>query len=317
VSRKKRAPLQNWAEYLAVRQLECLLHCLGARTVLSVGRLLGAFLWRADRRHVRIAEANLGIAFPHWPAGRIRKTARDCFEHLGMVLTEILYLPRLLKHRPLESWMEIEGGEHLARLPEREGLILVSGHVGHWEMSGWASARLARLARGLHAIARPLDNPLLDRLLARIRNSMGQRIVEKYGALRRMSAVVRSGDTLGVLMDQDARSEGVFVDFFGRPASTVGSVAALAAKHGAWMVPVCCVRVSRAPHYRFRILPPLRPVREGDRETALRANTRAVNAAIEEMIRAFPEQWLWMHRRWKTKKPACDRPHATCVQQTA
>lgn len=297
-----RSAARDHVEYFAVRAFGTLVQVLSDRVALSLGRAIGTLAYLVDRRHREVTLENLRRAFPGEPSEEsCRSLARRCFQHLGCVLVECLKFPRLNLAARLDEYVTISGvAETREALAQGKGLLMISGHVGNWELSGIAvSLRVAPVV----SVARPLDNALLGRHLLAIRQAWNQRIIDKRGALRGMSRTLKARGLVGVLIDQNAGRDGVFVDFFGRKASTTGSVAALALRMGCPVVPASSYRVGSGFRYHVALGKPLELVRTGDRERDVRENTAMFTKCIERFIRQHPEQWLWLHRRWKAQPP--------------
>ena len=200
------------------------------------------------------------------------------------------------------SRVEVEGLDHLkAAVAQGRGVLLLTAHFGNWELLAAANAQTGY---PLSVVARPLDSPVLDRLVARFRESGGVLVIPKRRALRRVLEALRRGSMVGILLDQNtSRREGVFVPFFGDLASTSKSLAVLAFSSGAPVVPVF---IHREPGGRHRVVvePAIPPPSTGDREQDILAFTAAFANIVEARIRQGPEQWLWIHRRWKTRPAA-------------
>jgi KDO2-lipid IV(A) lauroyltransferase len=267
---------------------------------LWLGRRLGDLAWIALPRRRRIATANLARAFPHASGAERRRLARRASQHLGMTLIE---LARVLA-RPLDATLariRLEGVEHLRAAMAAHGrALLLTAHLGNWELLS-AAHRLTGFP--LSIVVRPLDAPWLDALAERLRRRAGVELIDKRGALRSVLAALRRGRMIGILMDQNAaRREGVFVDFFGRPASTSRSLALLAVRTQTPVVPVFARRDAAGRH-TVVIHPALAPPAANGAEAAVVELTARCTHAIERAIRETPEQWLWSHDRWRTRPP--------------
>ena len=274
---------------------------LPSRPAACLGRWLGdvGFLLLGGRR--RAALANLAIAFPDLPEAERRRLCRRSFEHLGLMAVELCFA----LSRPLERVLErvrVEGLGHLRAAMERHGRVLVlTAHVGNWELLSVAH-RLTGFP--LTIVVRPLDAPALNALAERLRLKAGVELVAKRGALRAVLSALDRGRMVGVLLDQNAsRREGVFVPFFGRPASTSKGLALLAMRTRAPVVPIFAHREADGRHL-VAIHPALEASGTPERDRAIIDLTMRCNAAIEAAIRRTPEQWLWIHRRWRTRPPA-------------
>ena len=273
---------------------------LPARLALAVGRRLGDLTALVLPRRRRVTLANLALAFPELTPAEHRRLAREAWRHLGMTVME---LARLLV-RPLESTLQeltFEGLAHLHGAMKTDGCaLMLTAHLGNWEYLS-AAARLTGYP--LSIVVRPLDSPVLDAVAERMRRKTGVELIPKRGALRPVLEALRRGRLVGVLLDQNtARHEGAFVPFFGHTASTSRSLAVLAVRTGAPVVPIFIAREAPGRH-RVVVEPPLpRPAVNG-REQAVVELTARCNQAIEAAIRRTPEQWLWSHDRWRTRPP--------------
>jgi len=264
----------------------------------AVGRGLGRFWGDVDSRHVTVAAANLRRAFPHWEPERRYRTAREVYAHFGQALWEILWLHGRSPARILDR-VETVGLENMkAALAAGRGAICATGHIGNWELFALAHSLLHQ---PLAVVARPLDNPELDRRLCEIRAQGGNVVIDKRFALAQVVRNLRQNRIVAILMDQNVQAtDGIFVDFFGRPAATTTVAAALAVRTGCALVPGHSV-LGRDGRYRLVYEPALRWSPSGNREADIALLTQRLTTIIEGWIRDAPEQWLWLHRRWKTR----------------
>ena len=298
--------LRSWFEYVPIRAIQLVLRLLSRRTALRLGRWIGFAAYLLDARHRRVALQNLADSLPGLRTAKDRRrVARRCFEHFGAVGVECLLLPY---RRPEEAdglavW---EGLDHLRKAHLKgHGVFVTSGHLGNWEMvalmQGWRGIPMSM-------VTRPLDNPLLEEMLARGRTMSGNEILHKQRAVRGMLQALRARRSIALVIDQDfPRSDRIFVDFFGRPAATAPTLGLLAVRTRAPIVPVVSELLSDG-RYRIRYLAPLEWASTGDREADVLDIMSRCTALLEEAIRRNPEQWLWMHRRWKTRpKPGKPR----------
>jgi KDO2-lipid IV(A) lauroyltransferase len=270
------------------------------------GHLAGTLGYWLDGRHRRIARANLQAAF----AGELdpraaRRIARACWSHFGRITFEALAFPRF-DRRSIGPEVRFEGLDHLrAAYARGKGVLQFSGHYGHWEL---AALMQAHLGLPLALVARPLDNPRLEPLLTGLRSLSGNRVVYKRHAVREILREVSRGGSVAILLDQDARRDGVFVPFFGRLASTTPTLALVALRTGAAIVPT---RSIPGPGGTYTIVyePEIAVAASGDRDADVHRITAACTARLEAWVRERPELWLWMHRRWKTR-PQGETPEA-------
>lgn len=276
----------------------------------ALGRWLGgalgdvAFVLLRSRR--RRALGNLRLALPELAPRARRRLCRHSFEHLGVTVLELA----AMLARPLEAMLAcvtVDGLPHLREAMERSGRALVlTAHLGNWEILSAAH----RLAGGypLAVVVRPLDVPGLNALVERLRLKTGVELIDKRRALRPVLAALARGGMVGILLDQNAsRREGVFVPFFGCAASTSRSIAVLALRTGSPIIPIFARREPGGRH-RVSILPAVEPPAGPAGEAAVVALTARCTEVVEAAIREVPEQWLWMHHRWRTR-PERERHH--------
>jgi KDO2-lipid IV(A) lauroyltransferase len=265
------------------------------------GRGLGRLAWSVGGRDRQRTLDHLALAFPDLPIAARRALGRDCFRHQGMNLAECLHL----LHKDCEDLarhVEVEGWEHVERAREKgRPLVLITGHCGNWEILG---AALNCRGLGMAVVARSLDEPRLQGLLAGLRKRFGTATIERGsdGAARQILGLLRRGGALGMLIDQDTKVDGVWVPFFGHPAFTPVGAAKIALRQGTDVIPTFAERRPDGSH-RIRIQPPLDLPNDPQEATAV------MTLAIEEQVRRHPEQWVWMHRRWRRQPaPAGSQP---------
>jgi KDO2-lipid IV(A) lauroyltransferase len=263
-----------------------------------LGGGLGAACHALLRGRRRIALANLELALgPELDPARRAAVARAHFRHLGVTALEDCRL-FFGAATPLLESVRVEGLEYLrAALGHGHGVLCLTAHLGNWEL---LAAAHSRTGVALNVVVRPLDNPHLEALLARGRARGGVGLIPKRRALRPVMAALARGECVGMLLDQDAGQDGVFVPYFGHPASTSRSLAVLALKTGAPVVPAFIQRLADGGH-RVTLEPMVPLASSGDRSQDVAAATAAFTAVIERHVRAQPEQWFWVHRRWKTR----------------
>ncbi len=294
-----RSRARHLAEYLLVRALVTAVLSAGLPAAIRISRLLADVLFRLDEKHRERALKHLRAAFPGLGAEERRALARGSFRSFARTIVEAAYLPRVLHRATLREHVRVEADPEARRaLAGGGGAVFTSAHIGNWEFCG---AAMALVGYPLTSVARPLDNPFLDRWVVRLREHLGQEIIFKEGASREMLRVIRRGGYLAVLVDQSAGRHGIPVPFFGRPASTTPAPAALALRRGVPLVPVWSKRLPGVGRFRVSIERPLAAPAGGDREAAVRELTAALTARVEAWIREAPDQWLWAHRRWKRK----------------
>jgi len=277
-----------------------LLSIVSRRRALAMGAGLGRWWARLDARHVRIASENLHCAFPGWDAARVDHTARGVYAHFGGMLFDILWLGLRPKETMLDG-AKLIGREHVdAAYAAGKGILFVTAHFGNWELH---AAHHSLVSRSIGVVARPLDNPLLDARLVAFRSRGGNTVIYKRQALGRVLKMIRAGEGVAILIDQNVQaSDGIFVDFFGRPAATTTVAAAVAVKTGCALIPVRSI-LHADGRYSLIYEPPVTWSASGDRQADIAAITQSLTTRIETWIREYPDQWLWLHRRWKTRPP--------------
>jgi KDO2-lipid IV(A) lauroyltransferase len=290
------------AEYLGGKIFMTAALSLPLPAAVKFGEWCGRRMIFWSRRSFRTAVDNILRAFPDLSAPEAEALAARVYEHFGRATVEVAFGDRLLKPSTFDEHIVFRNEEYLrAALAAGKGAIFVTGHLGPWEMFGL----LAR-HRGVSwtSVYRPVRNPYIDRSMRRYRTAHGQRLVPKHGAAPALLRVLRGGGYIALLVDQHAKDEGLWTPFFGRPASTTPAPALLALRTGA---PIVTGYACRLPGlYRFEVLcdEPLFVRPTGDRSADVRNATIEVNRRLEGYIRRFPDQWLWMHRRWRTPPEA-------------
>ncbi len=288
--------------YLFCRALFTCLALMPRRWGRALGRGCGLLFYMISPRHRRIALDNLELAFGDAVTARKRsRLARASFAHAGMIMADAAYFRRTLR-LPLERVAVYEGKEHLLHAAaEGRGVLVFSGHFGHWEL---VALLQARIGVPFTMVVRPLENGRLNGFLTGLRGISGNQVIAKHDAARGVLRALRGGRAVALLIDQNVRGEGgLFVDFFGVPASTTPSLATFALKCGAPMVPVFSYPMPDG-RLLIRYGPPLRAERRGTIAEDILAITRQCTSLLEAEIRRHPEFWLWMHNRWRTRPPA-------------
>lgn len=265
---------------------------------LFLGRLLGTSAFWVDRRHRKVALDNLLLAYPDSDERQRLDIAKRCFRSFGQLLAEVLGASGLDRERTLRRF-DVEGWHHIEVAEARnQGMILITGHLGDWEA---IPQYLALTGRPMSFVARPLDNPLMEEDLRRIRERFGSRSIAKRKAARGVLRVLRAKGRAGILIDQRVHpNEGKKYPFFGRPAYTTSMPARVSMRTGAPVIPIFSIPHEDWRRTRIVIRPPIYPDQvRGDSESRIDALTVRYLEAIEEMIREHPYLWLWMHRRWR------------------
>jgi KDO2-lipid IV(A) lauroyltransferase len=277
--------------YLLVRGILAVLARLPLPAALSLARALIRLLDRIVPRYRRVALRNLQIA--GLDAGD--EFVDRVFAHVARNLVAFARLPQMTKSN-IDKWIRYEGLEHYTEAKRRgRGVLFATGHLGNWELSAYAHALMTE---PMNVVVRPLDDPRIDALVERRRTGSGNRIIGKKDSARALIRALRANEAAGILVDQNSTlNEGVFVDFFGVPACTNAAFMKLAHRSGAAVIPGFALWAEAEGRYVLRFYPPLETT--GD----LVADTRRLHSLIESVIREYPDQWLWIHRRWKTRPP--------------
>ena len=286
-------------EFFAVWTLVHVIGALPRGMARAVGAGIGALAFRFLGRLRRVGLRNLELAYPEWTADQRTATLRKVYRNLGWLLAEFCLMSGYT--RDLASdFIEYDGLDHYLAARERgKGVLVLTGHLGAWELSSFYHS-LVGFPMGL--VIRRLDNPLVDEFVNRIRCLHGNRVIHKDDFARGLISAMRAGETVGILMDTNMTPpQGSFVPFFGVQACTASGMARVALKTDAAVLPGFLLWDEAKKKYVLRFGAQIQLVRTGDLAADVLANTAKFAATTERYIRANPEQWLWMHRRWKTR----------------
>lgn len=301
---KIRRPWLDYLLYLVVRLLVAFAQMLSIEQSYALADFLGWAFYRVDARHRRVALENLEMAFgdQYTPAERER-IVLDVWRHFCRMLMEILHTPRKLHLTNYRDHVELAG--HVPVMDQLitggQPMIFLSGHYGNWELAGYV---FGLFGFPTVSIARTLDNPYLDRYLRSFRERTGQSLIPKTGGFDQMVEVLQAGRVLSFLADQDAGQRGLYVDFFGRPASTHKAIALLAIEHKAPVVVGVARRIGPGFRYEIRCEDIIDPSELTGTADDVRLLTQRFTSALERLIRQDPTQYLWLHRRWKHQPKA-------------
>jgi KDO2-lipid IV(A) lauroyltransferase len=287
-------------EYAAVRAVSSRGRIVTSRRLPYAGAVLGNLVRRFDRRHEGVARDALKRCLPDLLRVEREQILTNLYRTLGMVTVEMMQMQTAPPRRMLDRTDTSALQELFETVRGGQSCVLFGGHVDNWELTGWTMAAHAPMV----SFARPLDNPLLDRLIMRTRARTGHNVVSKFGGLRDMMRHLKKGVMAGFLSDQDAGRKGVWVPLFGRPASTADTGVQLAMKYRLPLYVVLMRREADNVCHRFHVCRRVRFSDTGDREADVRITLARCNAILEDTIRRDPEQWFgWLHRRWKTRPP--------------
>jgi KDO2-lipid IV(A) lauroyltransferase len=292
---KRRSALRNTLEYWAALSVLKSLEYAPRPVAERLSRSYVALLDLAQPRLRRVALRNLALAIPGTGEGERNEIANGVFRSIARLLVAFAKFPRIHKGN-VSAWIRYEGYEHFERaLRCGRGVLFATAHLGNWELSAFAHGLLTG---PMHVIVRPLDNPAIDRLVGARRALSGNRIIEKKDFARTLVKALHSNEAVGILIDQNSNLEqGVFVDFFGVPACAGTGFAKIAARTGAVVIPGFALWSNEEKRYVLRFYPPVEMTGRAEEDTA------RLQGTLESVIREYPDQWLWIHRRWKTRPP--------------
>jgi Kdo2-lipid IVA lauroyltransferase/acyltransferase len=260
--------------------------------------------WVVYLLHVRLRQVgmrNLALAFPEKTEAERARILRAEFSSLGRQLAEVCHFPKYTRENVEEVvvYDGFENYEHAHAIGK--GVLFLTAHFGGWELSAFTHSLHGHW---MHVVSRAMDNVYIDRLIRQYRTMHGNKTVDKDDFVRGLLAAMKGGEVVGILMDTNMTPpQGIFVDFFGIPACTASGLARIALRTDAAVVPTFTIWDTELGKYRLRFDPAVELVRTGELEADIQANTQRFTTIIEEYVRKYPEQWLWVHRRWKTRPP--------------
>ena len=302
MKKKKHNYMSGLAQYIAAAILVRILSLLPYRLASDAGGFIGRLGYLMDKRHRNIALENLARAFPDRDKEDLAGIAGKVFENLGRSAAEFVHIashPQASVKDILSKWVTVEGQHYVNNaIMNNKGVIYLTAHFGNWELLGLSLSTNNCI---LNVIARPIDNRRIDRIVTSLRSVLGANILPKKGVLRDTLRGLKKGGAVAILLDQNtSREEGVFVDYFGQPAATNRGLALIAMKSGASVIPVFIVRENTYSH-RMVYLPEVEIKRSDNLDSDVITYTQKFTNIIESFVRDHPEQWFWMHRRWKTR----------------
>jgi KDO2-lipid IV(A) lauroyltransferase len=287
--------IEYWIVWLWVKAVGLLPRPLAR----AKGITLGLIVYLVHGRLRRVGMRNLALAFPGKSRRERARILRGEYVSLGRQLAEFCLFPHYTKEN-VNRVVVYDGFENFERAFARgKGVIFLTAHLGGWELSAFVHSLHGH---PLSIVMRSLDNPYVDQLIQSYRTMHGNRTVDKGDFIRGLLSAMRAGETVGILMDTNMTPpQGVFVDYFGIPACTASGLARIALRTDAAVVPGFTIWDDRLRKYRLRFDPPVELVRTEDEQADIVANTARFTQIIEDYVRRYPEQWLWVHRRWKTR----------------
>ncbi len=296
-SGKKRNVVADWLAYVGLRTLVAILYLFSVEANLRFARFLGRLMWRHYHRGRARAFENLRASYPDKDEKWYDTTGRKSCESIAMLAVDVFFTPKLVRKANWRQYSRFKNAERAKWLSkENKGLIFVTGHYGNFEIIGYM---MGLFGFNVFSIARPLDNPFISRYLYGVRERAGQKIIDKKGAAEIFDKVASSGATLCFIADQDAGRRGIFVDFFGRKASTYKSIGLLAITNNIPIVIGYGRRIDNRFFFEMGVTRIIFPDEWADKDDPLFWVTAEYTTAIEEFVREDPTQYWWLHRRWK------------------
>jgi KDO2-lipid IV(A) lauroyltransferase len=293
--------MREWIEYAGAWIGIKTLGLLPRRAARFVGATFAAVAYAIRTPLRRSATFNLKLAFPDWTDRQRKKVIRRMIQQIGWMAGEFSQFPKYTRER-IERIVLVDGAENFEQARRRgKGVLFLTGHMSAWELAPFAHALYGH---PLHFLVRPITNRRVDSLINQYRCLSGNRPIEKNRSARAILKVLSERGTVGILSDHNTSlEESIFVDFFGVPASTTSGLARIALRTDAAVVPGFLAWDYQRKIYRLRFEPAIQLARSGSEEADVRENTARFTRAIEDYIRAHPDQWLWVHKRWKTRPP--------------
>jgi KDO2-lipid IV(A) lauroyltransferase len=298
---KRKGKLQTKLEYYAVRGVVGGFGLLPLRSAMKMGEILGRLAQKLPAKHNRVARRNLEIALPGLPESEQQKIMRGCFENLGRQLGLVAHFKNL-GHEDVLNMLDVEGKEHFDRAHATgRGVLFFTGHFGSWEIFNLVPPSFGY---GMNILVRRIDNRLIENYIEDLRTTFGSRTLDKKTSARQMFRLLYAGELLGIVADMNVQErEGVFVDFFGIPASTTSGLARLALRTDAIVLPAFAIWQPEKQKYLLKLEPPVEFEKTDDVERDVHELTQKVTKVIEKYVRLYPEQWMWIHKRWNTRPP--------------
>lgn len=295
----KRSALRNLLEFVPAWLLLKLLLLLPRGGAIFAGKLIAIAAYHLHGRLRRVGYRNLALAMPELDPAERRVIVRRVFINLGRLLGEFSQFPKITRQN-ISKLVEYDGLENYKGATERgRGVLMLTGHVGAWELCAFAQGVYGH---PLNFLVRPLDNPLLDRMVSHYRELSGNRTIDKNRAVKPVLDILRRGQDVGLLIDVNTLpDQGVFCDFFGTAACSTTGLAVFALRADAPVVPGFLIWDERLRKHRLRFEPEIPLIRTGDFKEEVMLNTARFTKVIEEYARRYPDQWLWVHKRWHTR----------------
>jgi KDO2-lipid IV(A) lauroyltransferase len=292
---QKKIGIQVWVEYGIAYTLMGLLCVLPLPAVNAIARTATRLLDLLVPKLRRVALINLSFALPEFSLAQHQEIVNGVFRSMARLLVALARFPRVHTDN-VHDWIDYEGFENYRAAKEKgQGILVATAHFGNWELSAFAHALMTE---PMHVMVRPLDNPLIDNLVERRRTLSGNHLIDKRVAARAVIKALRDNEAVGILIDQNTTpAEGVFINFFGKRACASSAFVKLAHHSGAAVIPGFAIWREEKQKYVLRFYPQISLT--GD----VTADTQEIHSTFERIMRQYPDQWLWIHRRWKTRPP--------------
>jgi len=295
--KKKHNRVTDWLVYIGLRLLVVFLGLFSIERNLKTACFLGRGLWKYYHRGRKRALDNLRASYPDKPEQWLEEIGRRSFEHIVMLVMEIIFTPKIVKKENWREYAYFKNAERLKWITQQgKGVLMVTGHYSNFEIMGYM---LGMFGYNIYSIARPLDNRFINNYLYGVRQGAGQKIINKKGASEQMDKLISEGAAIGFIADQDAGKKGVFVDFFGRKASTYKSIGLLALTYNVPIAVAYSRRVDNRFFFEIGVNRIIFPEEWAEKDDPLKWITEEYTRAIEQFVREDPSQYWWLHRRWK------------------
>ena len=297
--KRKLTKFEFWLHYVIVRIVIFVMMLFPVEKSLAFAAFLGRCLWKYYHRGRERALINLEIGFPEKDQTWREKIGKRSFEHVVMLVVDLFYTPKLVKKNNWQKYSTYINCEPVKwMIAEHKGMLMVACHYGNFEIMGYI---LGLFDFDIYSIARPLDNPFLNKYLYGVRQRKGQKVINKKGASFEIAEIVKQGSTLCFIGDQDGGKKGQFIDFFNRKASAYKSIGLAAIYYNVPIGVAMCRRVENRFFFEVETVGIITPDQWQDKDDPLNWVTQRYNSLLEEGIRKDPSQYWWLHRRWKTR----------------
>ncbi len=300
--KRTRFKLFDFIQYIGLMAFVSIIRLLPLNIGMLMGKSIAYVTYLIDRKHRKVADENLRNAYGEDLSDvQIKEIIRRNYLHLASVGVDFIKLSRMVNWSNWQEHFEVEGLEFARKAhKEGKGIIFVTGHIGNWEILGCA---FEFFFHPLHSIAKHMKNPFVDRFFTRLREYSSQKIIFEEKASRAIIKVLKNNELLGILVDQSAKKNSIFVDFFGQKTATTRAVATLSLKTGAPIIMAFLRRSDRRYRFKISLSEPLQIEETGDLEKDVLNLTQRYTTIIESRIREHPHEWIWVHRRWKRRPP--------------